>query len=377
MLTYPNVEDYLEYLGGYEVGLTALITPHSVNRISLARYDIAIVNSMASTTVFGTALTDKQAELAVKLILKYRRQFAKMGIDVSPVESPVFRMAPRKMDRTKAVWLTDDSIAVKFPYDNDLIKELQSFREESQGKAWYDRDKKLWNLAITEYNVNWTVTWSDTNGFEIDNEVREIFYQILECEQQLFEIKLVQQGDCYVITNAADSLVEYINDHAGGFGLDNLVKLVDHAGLCGYAIDDSVKVSSLALRYIGGKHTIHVEPSEDNLNMIFDYAEITNRYPICIYNPTLFDIDLSRFEERDIVRFDRNGKTPTSEYDPYGVKVVYAQKIPATWDFPVPLLVTTFEMMFGGKRMSWTQRAERIIYLTDSKLCGIEFSKCF
>jgi hypothetical protein len=83
--------------------------------------------------------------------------------------------------------------------------------------------------------------------------------------------------------------------------------------------------------------------------MIFDYAEITNRYPVCIYNPTLLDMDLSRFEERDIVRFDRNGKTPTSEYDPYDVKVVYAQKIPATWDFPVPLLVTTFEMMYGGR----------------------------
>jgi hypothetical protein len=160
MLTYPNVEDYLEYLGGYEVGLTALITPHSVNRISLARYDIAIVNSMASTTVFGTALTDKQAELAVKLILKYRRQFAKMGIDVAPVETPVFRLAPRKMDRTRAVWLDGENIVVKFPYDNDLIKELQNFREESQGKAWYDRDKKLWNLAITEYNVNWIVPWA-------------------------------------------------------------------------------------------------------------------------------------------------------------------------------------------------------------------------
>ena len=141
MLIYPYVEDYLEYLGGYEVGLTALITPQSVNRISLARYDIAIVNSMASTTVFGTALTDKQAELAVKLILKYRRQFAKMGIDVGPVETPVFRLAPRKMDRTRAVWLDGENIIVKFPYDNDLIKELQNFREESQGKAWYDRDK--------------------------------------------------------------------------------------------------------------------------------------------------------------------------------------------------------------------------------------------
>jgi hypothetical protein len=249
-----------------------------------------------------------------------------------------------------------------------LIKELQSFREESQGKAWYDRDKKLWNLAITEYNVNWIVPWGNSNGFEIDNHVREIFYQVLECEQQPFEIKLVQQADGYAITNAANSLIEYINNHAGGFGLDNLVKLIDHAGLCGYTIDDAVKVPSLALRYIGGKHAVHLEPSEDNLNMIFDYAEITDRYPICIYNPTLFDLDLSRFEERDIVRFDRNGKTPTSEYDPYGVKVVYAQKIPTTWDFPVPLMVTTFEMMFGGKRMSWTNRAEKIIYYSTSQL---------
>jgi hypothetical protein len=96
--------------------------------------------------------------------------------------------------------------------------------------------------------------------------------------------------------------------------------------------------------------------------MIFDYAEITDRYPVCIYNPTLFEIDLSRFDEEEIVRFDRNGKTKTSDYDPYRVKVVYAGKIPSTWDFPVPLMVTTFEMMFGGRKMDWTRRAEKIIY---------------
>jgi hypothetical protein len=367
MLTYPTVEDYLEYLAGYEVGITALIMPN-MTKISLARYDIQIVNSMANATAFGTALTERQAELAVKLILKYRRQFAKLGIDVSSVEDPQYRIPPRKMDRTKSIWTADGKIHTKFPYDNVLIKDLQTFRESSQGLAYYNRNDKIWYLALTEYNINWIVTWGDANGFEIDNAVREIFYQILECEQQLYEIKLVQQGSEYTITNAADSLIEYIKEHAGGFGLDNLVKLIDHAGLCGYAIDDSVKVPSLALRYIGGKHAIHVEPSEDNLNMIFEYAEITNRYPICIYNPTLIDIDLSRFEKCDIVRFDRNGKTATSEYDPYDVKVIYAQKIPTTWDFPVPLLVTTFEMMFGGRKIDWTRRAEKIIYYSTSQL---------
>ena len=367
MLKYPYVEDYLEYLAGYEVGITALIMPN-MTKISLARYDIQIINSMANATAFGMALTERQAELAVKLVLKYRRQFAKLGIDVGPIEDPQYRIPPRKMDRTKSIWTADGKIQVKFPYDNVLIKDLQTFRETSQGSAHYDRNSKIWYLALTEYNVNWIVPWGNTNGFEVDNSVREIFYQILECEEQPFEIKLVQQVSGYTITNAADSLIEYIKEQAGGFSLDNLVKLIDHAGLCGYAIDDSVKVSSLALRYIGGKHAIHLEPSEDNLQMIFDYAEITNRYPICIYNPTLIDIDLSRFKESDIVRFDRNGKTATSEYDPYGVKVVYAGKIPSTWDFPVPLMVTTFEMMFGGKRMSWTNRAEKIIYYSTTQL---------
>jgi hypothetical protein len=41
---------------------------------------------------------------------------------------------------------------------------------------------------------------------------------------------------------------------------------------------------------------------------------------------------------------------------------VYAGKIPSTWDFPVPLMVTTFEMMFGGRKMDGTRRAEKIIY---------------
>lgn len=368
MLTYTHVEDYLEYLAGYETGISALLLAPNTHRISLARYDIQIVDSMANSTMFGTALTDRQAELACKLILKYRRQFAKLGIDVTPIEDPQYRIPPRKMDRTKTIWIADGKIHVKFPYDNVLIKDLQTFRESSQGRAYYDRDSKIWYLALTEYNVNWIATWGNSNGFEVDNSVLEIFYQILESEQQPFEIKLVQQGDRYYITNAADSLVDYINEQVGGFNTDNLVKLIDHAGLCGYAIDDSIKISSLALRYIGSKHTIHLEPSPTNLNMIFDYAEITNRYPVCIYNPTLIDIDLSRFEERDIVRFDRNGKTNTSEYDPYGVKVVYAQKIPAAWDFPVPLLVTTFEMMYGGRKIDWTRRAEKIIYYSTTQL---------
>lgn len=371
MLTFPHVEDYLEYLAGYEVSLSALLQPQNTNRISLARYDIQIVNSMANNTMFGTALTDKQSELACKLILKYRRQFAKQGVDVTPIENPQFRMPPRQIDRTKAIWLEDSQIKVKFPYDQTMIKQIQEFKESSQGSAGYNHTSKLWTLGLTEYNVNWIVTWGTANQFEITADVQELFDKIIACEQQPFEIELVQRADRYEITNAPDSLIDYVNEHLGGFGLDNITKLVDHCGILGYTRSNEVFMDprlSTNTAILSMFHSHNMDPTEENINKIFDYAEETNRYPICIYNPTLIDMDLSRFAEKDIVRFDRNGKTKTSEYDPYGVKVVYAQKIPASWDFPVPLLVSTFEMMFGGRKMSWTNKAERIIYLTDSKL---------
>jgi len=362
MLTYPHVEDYLEYLAGYEVGVTGLINPANRTRISLARYDTQIVDSMANNTMFGTALTDRQGELAVKLILKYRRQFTKLGIDVASIENPVYRIPLRVIDRSKLIFLEENNkIAVKFPYDSDLIKLVQEYKTKSQGSVQFNKKNKTWYLGLTEYNINWVMAWGHSMEFEISPEIKILFDQIIECEKQPYEIKLIKSSKGYTITNAPSSLTDYIIQNLGGFGENNSIALLDHSGVLGYTVDDNIKRDQL-IDLFGLYQRKWVESTEENLQLIYDYAALTNRYPICIYNPTLLDLDLSRFDDQDIVRFDRNGKTKTSDYDPYRVKVVYAQKIPVTWDFPVPLLLTTFQLMFGGRQTNWTQRAEKIIY---------------
>ena len=63
MQTFSYVEDYLELLGGYTTTLGVEC------QIKLARYDISIVGNMSSNTTYGQSLTDRQADLAVKLIL--------------------------------------------------------------------------------------------------------------------------------------------------------------------------------------------------------------------------------------------------------------------------------------------------------------------
>lgn len=365
MLTFPHVEDYIEILAGYEPGSSnSMIFNTGKYTFSLARYDVNIVNSMANSTVWGnTALTDRQGELAVKLVLKYRRQYANQGIDVTPVENPQWRVPLRKVDRAQRVWLDDGTVKIKFPFNQNWIDDFRKYKESSQGRAKFNYDDKIWELGLTEYNINWIVTWGDLNNFELDPQIRNLYNKIILAEQEPYEIKLVKSHDRFEIINAAESLINYVNEKLGGFGLDNVTRLVDHAGVLGYTVDDAVVRDEL-LDLFGPNRLVHVPSTESgSLDLIFDYAELTGRWPVCIYNPgTTQTIDLSRFSEDEIVRFDPAGRTKTSDYNYYNLKVVYASKIPKHWEWPIPLLISTVEMMYGGARMDWIHRAEKIIH---------------
>ena len=236
MTTYKFVEDYLELLAGYEPNNTPLFNT-SPYTFSLARYDVNIVENMANSTIWNqTALTDRQGELAVKLILKYRKQFAKVNIDITPVENPQWRLPLRKINRNKTLWTEDESIRIRFPFDQQLIEQLRKFRDDSQGTAKWNADGKYWQFGVTEYNVNWLTTWAQTNQFDIDPVVIELFNSILDCEQIPYEIKLIKTAEGYTVTNAANSLLEYIDEHIG----NDIVKLVDHAGVLGYSVEADI-----------------------------------------------------------------------------------------------------------------------------------------
>ena len=374
MLTYDHVEDYLELLAGYEPNTAnssgfGLLAQGKYD-FSLARYDVNVIGSMSATTMWDGALTDRQGELAVKLIQKYRRQFAKFGIDITPIDNPVYRRPLRVINRSKRIWIEDGSIRIQFAFDDERIKDLRYFSGQCQGKSYWNHKTKVWTAGLTEYAVNYLVPWGNQHGFDIDPQITDLFRKILDCESIPYEIKLIRTSTGYTVINAPESLLTYIEEHVG----NDLIKLIDHAGVLGYTVDadlleESSRKYGQALEYIGTKHNCFLEPTPEMLEWLFDYAELTNRYPICIWEPNLANnMDLSRFEERDIVRFDQNGKTSTSDYDPYGVKVVYARKIPKSWDFPIPLLVSTQQMMYGGRKLDWINRAEKIVYFCHAQL---------
>jgi len=368
MQTFPHVEDYLELLSS-DRWMTSLPPLSSRIEIKLARYDVQIVDNMSWQTATGTGLTDRQAELAASLVLKYRRQFAKFGIDVSPVENPVFRIPVRTIDRSRMVYLEHDIIKIKFPYDTTMVADLRKFKETSQGRLEWHHDLKVWHCAVTEWNINWLVTWALQRGFDVGPEVLTLFDQILQAEKQSYAIQLVRTGDTYQVTHAAETLQAYIDQHLG----NDLIKLVDHAGVLGYTVSADIleycqQHYGPVLEHIGTRHITYLSPDSDMMSWLFEYAHLTGRYPICIYDPKLFDLDLSGFSSEEILMFDQNGRPNRLHYDINDVKIVYARKIPDNWQHRIPLLASTVEMMYGGRKLDWISRAEKIVYFSDGKL---------
>jgi hypothetical protein len=368
MQTFLYVEDYLEYLAGYDpTNQYILLGAPEIERFKLARYDVSVINNMSTATIFGDSLTEAQAELAVNLVTKYKKQFSKKGIDISPITKPVYRRPLRTVDNSKSLMMHDGKLIMRFPFDKNLIDEIKQQKEVSQGSMTWDRSDRFWTIAPTEQNILWSVHFSKRNSFEVSDDVMRLHQSIMSELKKDYHIRLRKRSNRYEIVNAEKNLVKFIEENHGGFGLNNCSKLVELSGYLGYSVDDDILSGfPKSIRHLAQRYSVHLQPSKENLDMVFDYAEQMQRYPICIYNPTLIDIDLGRFNEEDIVYFNSKGKTDTVDYNPYTVKCVYAKKIPMTWDFPVPLLVTTFEMIYGGLKSSWTSKAEKIIYLTEA-----------
>lgn len=370
---FPYVEDYIEVINGDRNPATG--KPHGLFHntppiISLARYDVQIVNSMSDATSNNRPLTDKQAALACKIVLKYRKQLANLGIDVSPIENPQYRMSIRVIDRVRRAYIDHDSIALKFPYEPTLIDSIRELAKISQGAWRFDSgDDKIWRLGITETNAVAAYGFAKNNNFEIDPKFEELVQLVNKCEEINYAIKLVNSPNGLTITNAANSLIDYINNWYG-FDHSNIERLVDVAPLLGYTVDKeieeqivakySARVFNLMTAYESKfSPTVHDDVAKD----IIDYANITNRYPIYVYEPNLSGHLLngfvnSNFTSDEIYRATALKKEPIT----VGKKVIYFHKFHTSWTQPIPLLISGQGMMHGGEKSMLLQRAEKVVY---------------
>lgn len=372
--SYPHVEDYIEIISGYRKpdgsrNTSYWLSPEPL--ISLARYDVKIVESLGSQTfVNGNGYTDKQAQLAYTIAVKYERQLYKHNIEITPIkETAAYRIPIRVIDRTTRAWVDNDVIKLRFPYNTELIEQIRTESRTSKGTIKFDREERVWCADLTENNVNWAYMFAQAQQFEIDPTLQRFMDLLIAAEKTPYKIELRADPERLYIENAADSLVEYVESNIGGFSEDNLLQLVDNAPICGYTVDPVIgevieQAYSRNFLTLCTNREVKSEDAAYDTNVISEiirYARVTNRLPIYLYEPDHTDRLLAafmlQFAEDQISLTDKSAITEKTQ-------LVFRRKLPKIIPDRVPLLVSGAGMMYGPDKQTWINQAEKVVYFT-------------
>lgn len=346
MLTeFTYVEDYMEFIAGWRTrsGKALQLFQNVASPLALARYDVRIVDSLSMQTILDNRpYTDKQAELAKRIVFKYRRQLANLTEPLMvPDTLENFRLGVRQVDRTKSASVHDGVIWLRFPYDTEIIGAVKEFSKKSQGSLHWDNQNKVWKMALTEYNIGLVMTYFKSREFEISQEIEQLFEKVLECEQHPYKIELVNHGDKYTVTNAEDSLLNHLEKTLGDDCWTDLIRLCDYAEIYGYEISEGVKkeldqlVKNKLVRQLICHKKFGVTLGE--FKHVVEYARLVNRLPLHYYTSTI----LPEKSSDSIVYLGSSTKLPV--------------------DYKINLLVTESSYMIGNRKQQWLQSAEKII----------------
>lgn len=185
--------------------------------IKLATYDIRFVDSVSSSIRNGKGLTDRQVLLAIKIIVKYHRQWTQIGLDPSYLESDdiPLRLPQREVDRTHAAWIEDKKILIKFPYDPKIITKLNSAAAELPGNWTWNTTTKQWSLDLLECNVRELVNMDiiKPSTWQVDADLQSLMEMaakddLMSCHPTL---DVTDQGLC--LANCPEPLLESMQQH--------------------------------------------------------------------------------------------------------------------------------------------------------------------
>lgn len=253
-MTLRYVEDYLEFLYGTmdKEGNAASSFSYGVagqNYIKLATYDKSPVASMgnfcakARTEKFESCLTDRQAELARKIIVKYRRQFLLQGIVLPDSDRDIELRHPiRRIDRTKYLEhdVENKSLNLKFPYDPKKISALHDYVNQSAGAVGWNNSDRRWKLDLTEGNITKILELFQNEDLKIDDSLTEIVTDVMSAGPKDLPTLSVN-NDAMQLINCHQRVNEYLDSiNWNPTSTDKLANWASQAVSLGLRVDENV-----------------------------------------------------------------------------------------------------------------------------------------
>ena len=195
--------------------------------------------------------------------------------------------------------------------------------------------------------VNWAIIIAANNDIHVADPVLALFEQIVAVEQQPFAIQLTEQDGTLSITNAPESLIDYINTQLGGFSQSNLLTLVDNGPVLGYTISGDLRTRALQglptfTQCLISNRTTRLNKTGATLTDVLHYARLSNRLPIYVH-----DTGIQGCKDTHEVRFLTRH---------------------ASSDIRPRLMVSFSEFVIGAKKKCWLSNAEKVVVVDNDAI---------
>ena len=151
---------------------------------SVNKFDVNLVSSFVTQVFSGVGYTEKQGVLAVRILKRYSASLSKaLSLDVSPfLDNPTFKYTIRKINNTKRISIIEHAsfgkaIKVEFPFSQEKVDLIRKSKDQLGHAAW-DSDKKAWIFSVDERNIQFLISFVESDHFELDEEIKNYIVQV-------------------------------------------------------------------------------------------------------------------------------------------------------------------------------------------------------
>lgn len=283
-----TIENALQILSG--------LVPRSVN-IRIDNNESSLIKSLGRQVTRGIGLTDRQLDLAIKKIEKYRDGLEKNSVDVDLLITSRPLMFPvRQIDRTQSVYLdyTEDKktkILVKFVFS----KKFASIWAEMQSSliGTVDESKGIKEVAFNEKNLYSIVSQLRPLNFEISEEVQEIYEKIEKILETPSDhhpyVDLVDEK--LELKNVSAHCATYLKKEFPVYRDEDFLVFLERVKNCGiyhknseiFKKIDQRTTNNFVKKVLADTSTrFRINPSEHGIDTVFEIINDLKQWPVLI-----------------------------------------------------------------------------------------------
>ena len=178
-------------------------------RVSMNPYDSKIISSFSDQLSRGSGLTEKQRELALKILKRQSNKLSLLlGSNIDPfLTNPQFKFGVRVINSVKRLTITKGSdfykvIKAEFPFSDEITKGFRENKHKFKVCNW-NPDEKAWIFSLEESTIEFLSDVAAKYEFTVDEEFRKY------CEQ----IKFVKENieDSIPMVKLTDGIPKIVN----------------------------------------------------------------------------------------------------------------------------------------------------------------------